>query len=69
MVLEFGFWARAERDEMRRAARAIGVPVELHRLTATVDELTRELVDEYAAIFEAPDDADLALVDPPPERR
>lgn len=86
VVLEFGFWARAERDEMRLAARALGVPVELHHLTATVDELTRridgrtrsaepsaapltrELIEEYAAIFEPPDDAELALFDPPPER-
>jgi predicted kinase len=87
VILEFGFWARAERDEMRRAARALGVPVELHHLMATVDELTRridarnrrdepaaapltrELVEEYAAIFEAPDDAELALFDPPPPER
>jgi predicted kinase len=83
VILEFGFWARAERDEMRLAARTLGVPVELHHLTATVDELTRridarnrhgdaaaapltrELIEEYARLFEAPDDAELALFDRP----
>lgn len=43
VILEFGFWARSERDEMRLAARALGVPVELHHLAAPVDELCRRL--------------------------
>ncbi|SNX65963.1 AAA domain-containing protein [Streptomyces sp. TLI_55] len=30
VILEFGLWGRAERDEKRAAARALGVPVELH---------------------------------------
>ncbi len=43
VILENGFWAREERDELRRAARALGVPVELHYLEAPVDELWRRL--------------------------
>ncbi|NUW33299.1 ATP-binding protein [Nonomuraea sp. SMC257] len=28
VILEFGFWGRAERDEKRSGARALGLPVE-----------------------------------------
>ena len=43
VILEHGFWAREERDELRLAARALGVKVELHHLDAPVDELWRRL--------------------------
>ncbi|NRQ38746.1 AAA family ATPase [Nonomuraea sp. NN258] len=43
VILEFGFWARSERDEKRLRARALGVPVELHYLAAPIDELCRRL--------------------------
>jgi predicted kinase len=43
VILENGFWAREERDELRLAARAFGVAVELHYLEAPVDELWRRL--------------------------
>jgi predicted kinase len=43
VILENGFWAREERDELRLAARALGVPVELHYLDVPVDELWRRL--------------------------
>ncbi len=87
VILEFGFWSRSERDEKRRAARALGVPVELHHLDATIDELcrrldarngkreratatiTREMLEGYAALFEAPNDHELALFDQPPPGR
>lgn len=49
VVLEFGFWTRAERDEKRLAARALGVPVELHYLTAPLDELARRIAARAAA--------------------
>jgi predicted kinase len=39
VILEWGHWARAERDEKRLGARALGVGVELHFLDAPVDEL------------------------------
>ncbi|WP_435227394.1 AAA family ATPase [Streptomyces sp. Tue6028] len=83
VILEFGFWGRSERDEKRLAARALGVPVELHYLAASVDELcrrlevrsresapgtalvTRELLEEYAQLFQAPGDDELRLFDAP----
>src|SRR3954468_21384358 len=43
VILENGFWAREERDELRLAARTLGVAVELHYLEAPVDELWRRL--------------------------
>jgi predicted kinase len=43
VILESGFWAREERDELRLAARALGVAVELHYLKPPVDELWRRL--------------------------
>src|SRR5262245_37221304 len=43
VILENGFWARQERDELRLAARALGVPVELHSLQVPVAELWRRL--------------------------
>jgi predicted kinase len=48
VVLDFGLWARAERDAMRTAARDLGVGVELHYLEETTDELWRR-VDERNA--------------------
>jgi predicted kinase len=83
VVLDFGLWARVERDEMRRVARDLGVGVELHYLEVSTDELWRRLevrnsappwdaepigradLDEWAANFEAPDAAEMALFDPP----
>ena len=43
VVLDFGLWARIERDEMRTAARALGVGVELHYLDVPTDELWRRI--------------------------
>ena len=39
VILEWGHWARVERDEKRLRARALGVGVELHYLDAPLDEL------------------------------
>ena len=39
VILEWGHWARAERDEKRIGARAAGAGVELHVLDAPLDEL------------------------------
>src|SRR5438067_12566689 len=39
VILEWGHWARAERDEKRLAARALGVAVELHYLDAPLEDL------------------------------
>jgi predicted kinase len=84
VVLDFGLWARSERDELRSVARGLGAGVELHYLDVPVDELWRRIkarnaappwdaepigradLDEWLAVFEAPDAAELALFDPPP---
>jgi predicted kinase len=39
VILEWGHWARAERDEKRLGARTLGVGVELHFLDAPLEEL------------------------------
>ncbi len=39
VILEWGHWAREERDEKRLEARALGVGVELHYLHAPLEEL------------------------------
>ena len=39
VILEWGHWARAERDEKRLGARALGVGVELHYLDVPLEEL------------------------------
>lgn len=45
VVVEWGTWAREERDALRDAARSIGAPVELRYLYADADELWRRIVD------------------------
>jgi len=80
VVLEWGFWARSERDEKREAARTLGAAVELRYLDAPYEELVRRVedrhasgglaitgqhMDRYRAIFEPPTDDELALYDPP----
>jgi predicted kinase len=39
VILEWGYWARVERDEQRLGARALGVGVELHYVDAPLEEL------------------------------
>jgi predicted kinase len=39
VILEWGHWARVERDDKRLAARALGVGVELHFLDVPLEEL------------------------------
>ena len=83
VILEWGHWARAERDEKRIGARAVGVGVELHYLDAPLEELieraqrrtasgewsaspmTPAHFEEWATIFEPPDDDELRLFDEP----
>ncbi|MFB9534541.1 AAA family ATPase [Nonomuraea roseola] len=49
VILEYGFWGRAERDEKRRGARALGVPVELRYLDVPMEELCRRVEARSAA--------------------
>ena len=39
MILDWGHWARVERDEKRLGARALGVGVELHYPDVPLEEL------------------------------
>ncbi len=43
VVLDFGLWARVERDELRAAARGLGVGVELYYLEVPLDELWQRI--------------------------
>jgi predicted kinase len=43
VIMENGFWAREERDDLRLAGRALGAALELHYLEAPVEELWRRL--------------------------
>ena len=85
VVLDFGLWARIERDQMRGVARGLGVGVELHYLDTPTDELWRRIearnseppwdsypirradFDDWLRVFQAPDAAELALFDSPPD--
>jgi predicted kinase len=49
VVVDFGLWARSERDEMRTTARRLGVGVELHHLDVPLDELWRRIVARNAS--------------------
>ena len=77
-VIEFGSWARAERDVLREHARAHGYAVELRYLDVPMDDLvrrvearawphmTRSQLEEWATLIQVPDADELALFDPPP---
>ena len=85
VVLDFGLWARIERDKMRCVARGLGVGVELHYLDMPTDELWRRIearnseppwdsypirrsdFDGWLRVFQAPDAAEVALFDSPPD--
>lgn len=49
VILEWGHWARVERDEKRLGARALGVDVELHYLSAPLDELVQRAEQRSAS--------------------
>jgi predicted kinase len=78
VVIEFGSWARAERDELREGARRLGVAVELRYLDAPIDELVRRIetrndkagitranLEEWQHVIEVPTPAELELFDAP----
>ncbi|MDQ6696034.1 MAG: ATP-binding protein [Actinomycetota bacterium] len=49
VILEWGHWARAERDEKRLRARALGVGVELRHLDAPLEELIERAQRRHAS--------------------
>jgi predicted kinase len=79
IVIEWGTWARSERDMLRLGGRALGAAVELHYLTAPVDVLferiryrnaenppiERDSVSRWASVFEEPTAEEMELFDPP----
>jgi predicted kinase len=79
VIIEWGTWARSERDTLRLGARALGAAVELHYLAAPVDVLferlqrrgrenppiEREALLRWAETFQAPSVEEMALFDEP----
>jgi len=77
VIVEWGTWAKSERDILRVRARELGAAVELHYLTAPVDVLldriqrrhmenppiTREQLLHWADVFQTPTQEELALFD------
>jgi predicted kinase len=77
VIVEWGTWARSERDALRVEAREFSARVELIHLDVPIAELWRRInarglenpaiqradLDEWVGLFEAPDDAELALYD------
>jgi predicted kinase len=77
VVIEWGAWAKSERDGFRTEARALGARVELYFLSAPLEELFARIqqrnmedpsiqwaeVQKWADIFEAPASAEVMLFD------
>jgi len=76
-IIEWGTWARAERDALRLRARELGAAVELHALAVPMEALLerierrgmesprieREDLRRWAELFEAPSQDERALFD------
>ena len=79
VIVEWGAWGKWERDMLRTCARELGAAVELHYLTAPLEELLRriqarnmedppiqwEAVQQWGSIIEPPTPEEYALFDPP----
>jgi predicted kinase len=79
VVIEWGTWAREERDALRLGARALGAAVELHVLTAPPHVLLERVrrrgredppialadILRWSEAFQAPTAEEAALFDPP----
>ncbi len=77
VILEWGTWARSERDQLRLQARDLGAAVELHYLFAPVDVLLqriqnrgrenppilRDALQHWCEIFQVPSPEEMALYD------
>ena len=79
VVIEWGTWARAERDALRLGAQALGAAVELHYLSAPpevlFERLRRRAMEEppieweavlrWSELFQVPTAEELALFEKP----
>lgn len=79
IIIEWGTWARAERDTLRLGARALGAAVELHYVSAPADVLfdriqrrgmekpsiERDVLSRWFELFQAPTPEEMALFDEP----
>jgi len=43
VILDFGFWSRAERDDFRKRARKLDANTEIHYLEVTLEELLKRV--------------------------
>ena len=43
VILDFGFWAKVERDELRELAHSLGADFRIHYMACEVDELWRRI--------------------------
>ena len=50
VILDFGFWAREEREDYRSRAKQLGARSEVHFLDVPADELLRRLVRRNAQL-------------------
>ena len=50
VILDFGFWAREEREDFRSRAKQLGASSEVHFLDVPADELLRRLVRRNAQL-------------------
>jgi predicted kinase len=80
VIIEWGTWARSERDTLRLGARALGAAVELHYLAAPVDVLferlqrrggenppiERDALSQWVEIFQVLSIEEMELFDEPP---
>jgi len=79
VIIEWGTWARSERDTLRLGARALGADVELYYLSAPVEVLFdrlqrrgreypsigKEALSQWFELFEVPGPEEMALFDKP----
>ena len=79
VIIEWGTWARTERDTLRLRARELGAGAELHYVHAPEEVLferisrrgmenppiTREALSAWMKLFQAPTDEEMELFDPP----
>src|SRR5450432_2131109 len=79
VIIEWGTWAKTERDTLRLRARALGAAVELHYVSASAEILfdriqrrgreqppiDRNAVSRWFQLFQAPTSDELVLFDKP----